>query len=350
MDDVSVELTGGYTIAPLHSSDDIQFWLTFDKLRRSAIEGQEGVWELRDSIFAEEIELLSARQEALSLLQKRQSSEMDLVVSQTSGTRRDSLGQTRADVAALASHHVWEVDELESLWKIKVEKKRNEWRSMFRALVKDVAFGRSIKSSIPENDNIFDNDFLVVCGNRLLIVQIKDEDIFEKSNQLCNTAAIRFTDCSMNFKSIDDLKLIAACTNVSELVWPNLTCQLKIIKDVCVQNNFSLKPGDWLTTRHSNISNDVRVIFHFLDEQNKQINKNRFNDAFNVIDESGFSNIIIQLDSTNHIDAILEGFNGLSQNVKLVRINSKTKFHEEIKASIRKHLPCIVAPTETSGN
>ena len=337
-------------VSPFHPPDDIAFWNIHQ-------ETNVAIRELRKSIFEEERKLYSCKADALAALQKRQATEMDLVVA-----RKD--GQTKTDVSALASHHVWEVDDLEISWQSKIDKRIGDLRIMFRNLVTDIcaanqrpmssATPASLKKSRQTNKSDACNpatDFVVAVHSRLITVRVVDKPTIvswtpEKQATTGCSFAIRWTDAALSFRSIDDKFVATACSAVSDLVWDSLVTQITQIKEVGNTNGDAFKAGDWFVTRHSNLN--VSIILHLLKEKSCHMGvyDRQMSDCLRLIDKYA-EKASIAHDGFIGTHCIAHAVTELLEEGKLkhIEICAPTKAHSQINKELADYLPYLHSPS-----
>ena len=326
------------------SADDLKFWAADFFVSRFRPPGVEAVEYLKNACETEERAIAAEAKEALDAMQKRQSDEMDLVVAQQ-GLRKDAA-QTRADVAALAGHHVWETDDLEIFWRSKTQKCREEHRKLYRSLICDIASRRNFQVTQPEvkDSQLCDpsRDFIVALKSRLLAVRVTCGDPFAKNLEISSgpSAVVRVTDGS--FKSVADRKFLETCDIVSELSWPEVGIQIKNVHETSEKHGFQLKSGDWLTTRHSNLENNILLVFHIIrGPGNLSAAMSR---VLACADSAGYARIFMQIEMSE-ISSVFSAIRELGKfgSLKNLEISTLKNVHA-VKTEVAKNLVCLHCP------
>ena len=97
-----------------------------------------------------------------------------------------------------------------------------------------------------------------------------------------DSAVVRWAD--IGFKSTGDKLFFEICEKFSELSWPGVEQQVRNVQKIG-----EVKAGDWLITRHSNLENRIRMVFHIF----RGCADFDLTRIFEIADETGFAKVFI---------------------------------------------------------
>jgi hypothetical protein len=118
--------------------------------------------------------------------------------------------------------------------------------------------------------------------------------------------------------------------------------QLRTISEVTMKNNHALTPGDFITTRHSNLEFQVGIVFHVLKGGD---DVKALTEIFAICDKNGIKEISMTLPDTRHT-GLTEAISGLpeSGSLKMIRVQISKKLLPDLTDKMNRSLVCIHNP------